>query len=60
MMQDYEVQQVSKYFPQSRFLAWMRTTRYLLFLRLLGIAVFCLGVFLTIVLLKRLWQTVFV
>jgi hypothetical protein len=60
MMRDYEVQQVSKHFPQSPFLEWMRTERYLLFLRLLGIAVLCLGLLLAILLLKRLWGIVFI
>jgi hypothetical protein len=60
MMRDYEVQQVSKHFSRSPFLEWMRTERYLLFLRLLGIGVFCLGVLLAFVLLKRLWETAFI
>jgi hypothetical protein len=59
-MRDYEVQQVNKHFPQSPFLEWMKTEKYLWFLRLLGIIVCCLGALLAFVLLKRLWETVFI
>jgi hypothetical protein len=59
-VRDYEVQLVNKHFPRSPWLEWMKTEKYLRFLRLLGIVVSCLGALLAFVLLKRLWETVFI
>jgi hypothetical protein len=58
-MRDYEVQLVSKHFPQSPFLERMKTENYLWFLRLLGIALSCLGALCAFVVLKRFWDVVF-
>jgi len=58
-MRDYDVQLVTKHFPQSPFLEWMKTEKYVWFLRLLGIAVSCLGALCAFLVLKRFWDIVF-
>jgi hypothetical protein len=58
-IRDYEVQLVTKHFPQSPFLERMKTENYLWFLRLLGIAMSCLGALCAFVVLKRFWDVVF-
>jgi hypothetical protein len=55
-MRDYEVQQVSKHFPQSPFLEWMKPTVSLVLTIAWNYRVL-LGCGLGISSLKRLWET---
>ena len=58
--QDYALKQNSKWLPQNPFLHWMETAKYLWFLRFIGIFVFIAGLCAAFVLLKEMWETVFI
>ena len=59
-LQDYALRQNSKWFPTNPFLEWMKTANYIRFLRFLGIVVYSAGLFAAFILLKRLFETVFI
>jgi hypothetical protein len=58
--QDYALKQNSKWLPQNPFLHWMKTAKYLWFLRFIGIFVFIAGSFAAFVLVKEMLETVFI
>jgi hypothetical protein len=58
--QDYALKQSSKWLPQNPFLHWMRTAKYLWFLRFIGIFVFIAGSLAAFVLVKEMLETVFI
>jgi hypothetical protein len=58
--QDYALKQNSKWLPQNPFLHWMKTVKYLWFLRFVGVFVFIAGSCAAFVLVKEMWETVFI
>jgi hypothetical protein len=58
--QHYALKQNSKWLPQNPFLPWMKTAKYLWFLRFIGIFVFIVGSCGAFVLVKEMWETVFI
>jgi len=59
-LQDYALRQNSKWFPTNPFLEWMKTPNYIRFLRFTGIVVYSAGLFAAFILVKRLFETVFI
>jgi len=60
-IQDYALKQNAKWsFRPNPFLAWMKTPQYLAYLRILGSVVAVMAFFLTIIFMKKWFETWFI